>query len=146
MTTIAYKDGIMAADTRASGDDVAFDVVKLWRLPNGDVAAGAGVLCRAALGIQWLQSRRGDAPDIEGADILFTDAGVPYVASGGWPGVRIRSYAAIGSGAQGAMVAMSMGLSAADAVQAVIGIDPATGGEVQTLAVKCSARKRARAG
>lgn len=35
MTTIAYRDGVLAADSRATWDDgVASKVVKMWALPG----------------------------------------------------------------------------------------------------------------
>lgn len=127
----------MAADTRASGDDTAVNVTKIYQLPHGDIAGGAGLLGVATAAIQWLQgNRKGPAPDIEGADILFTDAGVPYYASGSWPGSPVRGPIAIGSGAQGAMVALKLGKTPEEAVKLMFDIDPSTGGQVDVLRYK----------
>lgn len=149
MTTIAFSAGILAADSYASDDATVMQVVKCARLPNGDVAGGAGDLGEIAQGLAWLAGgSKGDAPDIGGSAILFTDKGVLHLASTKWPGVRVKGSVAIGSGAQGAMVAMRLGQTAEDAVRAVAGIDPCTGGEIDVLAVeganvrKPAARKR----
>ena len=137
MTTIAYREGFLVADSYASDDSCVIQVTKCAHLPNGDVAGGAGDLGKVALALAWLRDGgEGDPPDIEESLILFTDKGVPYLASGKWPGVPVKGYAAIGSGAQGALTAMKLGFSAEAAVQAVSGVDPCTGGEIDVLEVK----------
>jgi hypothetical protein len=143
VTTIALKAGIMAADTWATDDCTATNVRKLVRLANGDAAGGAGDLAPVGRALAWLMGEQnGDPPDITGAQVLFTVKGVPYIADGGWPGVEVIGPAAIGSGAQGALVAMKLGTNAEKAVEAVIGVDPSTGGSVQTLEIGAKARKR----
>ena len=92
--------------------------------------------------LAWLVSgRKGDAPDISGSALLYTDKGVAYLASTKWPGCRVKGSVAIGSGAQGALVAMRLGKSAEDAVRAVCGIDPCSGGEVDVLPVELASAK-----
>lgn len=135
MTTIAYRDGVLVADSYASDDATVMQVVKSARMPNGDVAGGAGDLGQVAQALAWLQSGTGDPPDIDQSGILFTSDGVPHLASGRWPGVRVKGFVAIGSGAQGAMTAMKLGHSAESAVAAVCGIDPCSGGELDVLPV-----------
>lgn len=135
MATIAFKDGILVADSYASDDATVMQVVKCARLPKGDVAGGAGDLGQVAQALSWLAAGgTDDPPDIDQSGLLFTDGGVCYLASGKWPGVRVKGSSAIGSGAQGAMTAMRLGHSAEDAVRAVAGIDPNTGGEIDVLA------------
>ncbi len=135
MTTIAYREGILAADSLATDDACGLHVCKLIRLPRGDMAGGAGDLNEVILALAWLASgAKGEAPAIASASILFTKAGVPYLAAGGWPGIALKGHAAIGSGAQGALVAMRLGESAEGAVRAVMGIDHCTGGEIDVLA------------
>jgi hypothetical protein len=145
VTTIAVKAGFMAADSWATDDCTATSVRKAVRLANGDVAGGAGDLAPVGRALAWLMGdQNGEQPDISGAQVLFTVKGVPYIADGGWPGVEVIGPVAIGSGAQGAMVAMNLGLDAEAAVRAVIGVDPATGGAVEVLRIgkqRASARK-----
>jgi hypothetical protein len=150
MTTIALAvcGGVMtlAADSYCSDDATVMQVCKCVRLPGGDVAGGAGDLGEVAQALTWLAGgSQGDAPEIPGAAVLFTINGVPHMASTKWPAVRVKGAAAIGSGAQGALVAMRLGHSPEDAVKAVAGIDPCTGGEIEVLAVevpRAKARKR----
>ena len=137
MTTVAFRDGLLAADSYATDSSSTVQVVKCARLPNGDVAGAAGDLFKVAQALAWLVSgSNDDPPDITDAEVLFTEGGVLYLADGGWPGVRVKGHAAIGSGAQGALVAMRLGHSAEEAVRAVIGVDPKTGGEIDVLPVE----------
>lgn len=78
MTTVAFRDGVLAADSFVTDESTAMQVRKIVRLPKG--------------------------------------------------------YAAIGSGAQGALVAMKLGCTAEQAVAAVAGVDHCTGGEIEVLA------------
>jgi hypothetical protein len=143
LTTIAFRAGILAADSYASDDSTVMSVVKCARLPGGDVAGGAGDLGQVAQALAWLGGGcDGDPPEIAESIILFTKAGVPHMASTKWPALRVKGYAAIGSGAQGALVAMKLGASAEDAVRAVSGVDPCTGGEVDVLAVEVKRARR----
>lgn len=137
MTTIAYSAGVLAADSLATDDSTAMQVRKCVRLPKGEAAGGAGDLGEVTQALAWLAlGGKGDAPDIPNSAILFTDSGKCYLASGKWPGAECKGSVAIGSGAQGAMLAMlRYGASAEDAVRAVCGIDPYSGGEVEVLAI-----------
>lgn len=132
----------MCADSLAT-DDTAIQVCKLARLPEGQVAGGAGDLGEVAAGLAYL-ANGGDAPAIANSCFLYTVAGACYVASAGWPGLAVKGFAAIGSGAQGAMVAMKLGATAREAVAAVSGVDPATGGEIDAYEVSRAKRRRAR--
>lgn len=135
MTTVAFRDGVLAADSFVTDETTAMQVRKIVRLPKGDVAGGAGPLAEIVQALQWLaKGCKGDPPAMENASILFTVNGVLHYAACGWPGVPVKGYAAIGSGAQGALVAMKLGMTAEQAVAAVIGVDYATGGEIEVLA------------
>lgn len=126
---------MLAADSLATDDACAIQVQKIVRLPKGDVAGGAGSLPEVMNALQWLvKGGKGARPTIENSVILFTANGVLHLAGGGWPGVPVKGYAAIGSGAQGALVAMKLGMTAEQAVAAVAGVDHCTGGEIEVLA------------
>lgn len=106
------------------------------------MAGGAGDLNEVVQALSWLAGGSdGDPPAIPGSSVLFTEKGVPHLAASGWPGIALKSFAAIGSGAQGAMVAMRLGKSAQEAVAAVSGIDHCTGGEVDVLTYEGSTAK-----
>lgn len=143
MTTVAFRDGVLAADSLASDESCAIQVQKIVRLPKGDVAGGAGSLPEVTNALQWLaKGGKGAAPSIEGSTLLFTVDGVLHLAGGGWPGVPVKGFAAIGSGAQGALVAMKLGCTAEQAVTAVAGVDHCTGGEIDVLAYAKPKRTR----
>ena len=135
MTTVAFRDGVLAAGSFATDESCAIRVRKIIRLPKGDVAGGAGPLSEVTQALGWLaKGGRGAAPSIDGANILLTINGVLHLAASGWPAVPVKGYAAIGSGAQGALVAMKLGCTAEQAVAAVAGVDHCTGGEIEVLA------------
>lgn len=147
MTTIALGliGGVMtlAADSYISDDATVMQACKCVRLPSGDVAGGAGDLGDVAQALSWLASgSEGDAPDISSAAIVFTVSGVPHMASTKWPGVRMKGAVAVGSGAQGALVAMRLGKTPVEAVAAVAGIDPCTGGEIEVLAYEAPVKRK----
>lgn len=147
MTTVVIANGVLAADSFATDDSTAIQVCKCARLPNGDVAGGAGDLGEVTQALDWLvKGGKGVGPDIPSCSILYTVGGETHLASGKWPGVRCKGSVAIGSGALGALVALKLGKSAVEAVKAVIGVDPGTGGEIDVLPVlpaRAKARKRA---
>lgn len=131
----------------ATDDAGAMYVSKSRWLADGDAAAGAGDLNQVTSALAWLASGgKGDAPNIDSSCILFTDKGRCFIASTGWPGCPVKGFCAIGSGAQGALVAMKLGMSAHDAIAAVSGVDTATGGEIDVYEIgkrAKPARKRA---
>jgi len=133
MTTIVWDGKQLAADSLATDDLTGIEVCKLVRTPEG-VAGAAGDLAECAAALAWLSDgAQGDAPTIASTSVLFTRGRDCFMAASGWPGIRVKGVAAIGSGAQGALVALRLGLDAPAAVNAVIGVDPATGGEVDVL-------------
>lgn len=134
---------MLAADSFATDDACAIQVRKIIRLPKGEVAGGAGSLPEVLRAMRWLaKGGKGAGPAIENATILFTVGGVLHLAGGGWPAVPVKGFAAIGSGAQGALVAMKLGCTAEQAIAAVIGVDPCTGGEIDVLAYAKPKRTR----
>ena len=140
MSTIAYRDGILAADSMAYGGKYTASPGlkwKIWRLDNGDrlgvssVVPGAGEAVR-----DWLNGKleREHVPTdmvaimIKGRDQL-------YVASGTlqFSGPIESEFYAIGGGADFAIGAMHQGADAAEAIRCAIAHDQHTGGEVRVL-------------
>lgn len=139
ITTIAYKDGIIAYDSRATrGNLIATD--------NYDKCAKAdGVLfffSGAAGDVRHLVDAylKGVTPPKE-ADIyaIVVDQGVVYRAGtdGGlfWK-EKASAYDAIGSGYAHALTAMDCGLSAIEAVKMAAKRDTGTGGKIRHYKVK----------
>lgn len=139
MTTIAYRDGALAADTAttfASGK--MNDVPKIIR--SGDMlAAASGDAGYCYKFLRWVQSGcYGNPPearsDNDGSDhglIVRVTEQEHFEASGSFKSAA--KYIAIGSGGRYAMGAMCVGASAEDAVRAGIAHDPYSGGDVTVL-------------
>lgn len=148
MTTIAYRDGVLASDSRATWDDYTkSDCIKMWKLVSkvepvkGPVLfGGAGDLYAALLFKDWLE--RGGEPNLHDRgvesdgdfDALIVHATGIYGANRYCRLERITEpYWAHGSGRQAALAAMHCGKSAMDAVRMAARIDPFTGGRVVSM-------------
>lgn len=148
MTTIAtLGDGIVAADTQCSGDGVMVRVSKLFRLPCGGVMAGCGDFPEIVRAAGWLaKGAHGDAPELTDTELLivYGDGRTGTVSDSNWVFTEVRGPVAIGSGRQGAMVAMlCYGATAESAVHATAQVDPNTSAPVEVMAVEAKrARKR----
>ncbi len=146
MTTIVANREGMASDSMMSDDKAAVSasVPKFWRI-KGWLIGGAGDYAGIIEIIGELKSNKltPDATlrDIDikiGKDVsvdllLLSPQGKLFLSENGSSPLPISDgFAAIGSGAQGALVAMRLGTSPADAVRAVKKVDPATGGRILT--------------
>jgi hypothetical protein len=138
MTTIAYRDGVLAADRRAMiGDWVTVGrVSKIARGPDGSLFAATGDLAVAARFRRWVEGgRAGDAPET-GRDsrcIVVEPDGRVLVFESDTFFVGDGPFHAWGSGFPAALAAMHMGASAARAIEIAALLDPATGGGVDVL-------------
>lgn len=147
MTTIAYRDGIMAADT-ASWDvnGVYFGRArKLHRLADGRVFGGAGSTSAILRVVAWLNGAE-DKPALD--DDKPTDVVQAIIATPG-PGRVVvyvdvslmeveqhpGEFVAIGSGRELALGAMAMGASAAEAVRVATDFDRGSRPPVDTIVV-----------
>ena len=149
MTTIAFRDGVVAADTgmtRAYGGRSG-TTIKIVRNAAGDIAAAAGDAGYAAVFLRWFMA--GEAgppslPDKEGGVGTIYRAGKPttlttFEPSGGFD--IEAAYFAIGSGCCEALGAMFAGADAPTAVRAAIAHNNGTYGEVTVL--RCAAAPNA---
>lgn len=145
MTTIAYKDGVMAGDQRLSSTDTGHiwtdKCRKVFKLRDGSIFGGAGdddatIQLLAALKKGFL------APKIEGDvdAIHVTPDGKVFL----WSGTRWckwhSPFAAIGSGKRNAITALRLGHDAVTAVKEGIANDVFSGGRVQTVKLKRKAK------
>lgn len=123
MTVVTAKDGVMAADSRLSSEDIHTTVVKIVRLPDGGLAGAAGMWAAARRALTWLENgEQGDPPQIgdETQVLILRPDGSLWMAEAGFPAYPLTApYAAIGAGSQGAMVAMAAGATALEAVEMV---------------------------
>jgi hypothetical protein len=144
VTTIAYKDGVLASDSGVFyGDYLVGETEKIWRV--GDILVGAvGSAGFARKFLDWVRSGRGGSgfdigpdniPDGGSAFIILYDA-VREWDSGckGGPPLKIAApFYAWGSGAAVALGAMAAGASAEEAVKIAIQYDVSSAGAVQVL-------------
>lgn len=139
MTTIAYRNGVLAADTAVINGytKLARAITKAVK-HHGCVAAAAGTATYLGAFLRWFEANEVGEPPVAGDD----DAGMivrpgPVVhryEKGGWFQVTAEYYA-IGSGRDHAAGAFFMGANAEQAVRAAIEHDPASGGDVTVLGV-----------
>lgn len=139
MTTVAYRNGVIAGDTQVIGGNAvgAVTVTKIARRKKDGALCGAsGYLSFVQAFHTWfIAGERGKFPTFHEGDRAF-------IAIKGKPIEMFESvgsfeyepkYLAIGSGMEFALGAMHAGATAEQAVAAAIAHDPGTGGEVMVL-------------
>ena len=146
MTTIAADCEGMASDSQMTDTAAATScsVPKFWRV-KGWLIGGAGGYSDIIKLLDELKGQKTDpAYTLREVDftpmklkdielLLLSPSGKLYMSEDGSPPLPISDgFAAIGTGAQGALVAMGLGCSPADAVRAVKKVDPSTGGRIIT--------------
>jgi len=141
MTTVAYRAGILAGDTRVSDDDTIDpgDVCKVFKLPNGTLIGFAGTLAKIQKCLRELEKnpdklniKTSSKDDIFECIVISPDGKVKILESAGWVETEAKYYA-IGSGRLPALVAMRCGKSARQAVKIAMDFDKNTGGKVRSV-------------
>jgi len=140
MTIIAYRDGVLAADTQATQGEShrGASITKIAK--RGTVlAAAAGAMPGALRFLDWFRSGMpGDTPDL-GDD---KNAAHGFIYTPGHPILRLTihgweryeaEYDAHGCGADYALGAMAMGATAEEAVRATLKHECLSGGEITVL-------------
>lgn len=149
MTVIAYRDGVMAADTLATqgGQRIGY-CTKIVRNGRGDLAGAAGNSTYADAFSSWFaKGEKGKGPEADaGSD--YCDRGLIVRANGAIEFYEkdgrfsiIAPYVAMGSGRSEALAAMFNGASAEQAVKTAIALDVGCGGDITVLSAKASKRK-----
>lgn len=144
MTTIVYRDGIMAADGRETiqNDEYASfyilrdDCVKVWKLKNGSLFGAA----HGSEDIERLYRalKKGKKPPkLECIAGLMVDKKGRITLYEGriWQSVTAPYYS-VGSGSILAFSALDAGASAEDACRIAAKRDPFSGGEIHTVSLK----------
>ena len=130
MTTIAFRDGVMAADTSVMAGYSQFDsgVPKIAKMADGRLAGAAGSAGFSGAWIRWCltgaldDDRPVPQKDDTGTDrgiIVNLDRSISVFESEGWFVIRPRYYA-MGSGKDHAFGTMFAGADAETAVRAAI--------------------------
>lgn len=142
MTTIAANREGMASDSQATGGGVKTSVQKFWTV-RGWLVGAAGLYSEIIEVIEELKHHKDLSPaevfrkvNIKGKNsdfLMLSPSGQLWMSEGGTTPWKVQEgFAAIGSGQQGAMVALHMGATPQDAIKAVRKVDPYTGGRVIT--------------
>ncbi|UTC28589.1 hypothetical protein MARCHEWKA_00760 [Brevundimonas phage vB_BpoS-Marchewka] len=137
MTTIAFKDGVLAADSlvTSGGQRDGFSQ-KIWR-HRRVLIGGAGCTAICHRFCEWVRGgMRGKCP-VEGSNnangFVITPDGTMVVWGSQGPWVNTTGVVAFGSGGDLAMGAMLAGASAVEAVAAAIKLDIHSGGPIRSL-------------
>lgn len=146
MTTIVYRDGVLACDSReteTNGTDGDYGYVvtnrckKIFRLPDGRLF-GAAHSTEAGWRILHALQRGQRMPDVGNEEIqaiLVSTSGSYKIFEGAvWTPTRARFYA-IGSGARFALAAMRVGADAVKAAKVGRDMDVYSGGRIQVLRI-----------
>jgi hypothetical protein len=138
MTTIAYRSGVIAADSRTTthteeGGSRVFRCEKLYRKfpghPDEVILGTAGETFSSLVFVDWYGTGKKRPSELIDGDadftvLAFTRKGL-FEYDKWCRGERIlNSFYAVGSGAKAAMGAMHMGASAQKAVEIACRIDP----------------------
>ncbi len=141
MTIICYDGTTLAGDRRACTGTTINMTTKLFRVKDG-IMGVAGSACGTTEFIEWFNGARevGSFPhnlrtEEDGCAALFVgkDNKVWVYACSPTPMQIIGKFTAVGSGSEGAMVAMYLGKSASEAVKIVAKFNCACGNGVDTL-------------
>jgi hypothetical protein len=136
VTTIAYRDGFLAADTQVNGCNncPVGHMAKIGQTEDGHWWAHTGEAQRQAAAAQWAEKREGDPPKSdEGCLILISpDGAVKEWWGNGWL-TYSQSVYAWGSGERPARAAMLAGADPERAVEIAAILDNDTGGEITVL-------------
>lgn len=141
MTTIAYKDGVIAYDGRQTRNDrIVSDSAPKCQVVDGVCFLLSGVVCDEKALIAAYFGTPSSAP-VECSGYVVDGGKLMMVGHDDKTGIwkqdlDLSNPDAIGSGAQYAIAAMDMGASAEDAVRAAMKRDIYTGGTIRTLTIK----------
>lgn len=138
MTTIVYRDGVMAADTRLVLGSLICPggIHKIAKTKKGALVGCAGSADNSHAFLAWADGKRTeDPPKDDDADGLIVEPDgsiLMYDGNGIFPVVN-APFAACGSGARVAVGAMAMGATALEAMRIAMRCDVYTGGDIDLL-------------
>ncbi len=167
MTTIAFKDGVIAADSRVTyetegGGSTKHICTKLFRRtiktgkkkPVDVIIATAGQSSPGMVFVDWFSQSGGIGPtpevfignDADFACLILTPHGLFEADRFCRPELILDSFYAVGSGRKEALAIMHYGGSARDAVRIAAKIDPYTGGRITTMTLTSKELPRGKQG
>ena len=142
MTTIAVRDGVMAADTRGDQCGRLALTHKLFQIKDGVIGI-CGYWSDGKIFADWYAAGADGAnppnwrvqgdEKVEFEALVLTKEGIDWWIHSLVPERVDRSFWSIGSGSLAALAAMTCGKTAQEAVHIAMQIDPRTGGDVETM-------------
>lgn len=142
MTTVAYRKGVLAADSQAT-DAQVWRTRKIERVNTsaGELLVGwCGEVFAAHVFMEWLKNDKNRKPDIGNEDfeaIVIAQTGRVTIWNQSLVPWRPRGpFFAIGSGAKAALGAMHAGKGALEAVKIACKIDPYSSGPIHSLKLR----------
>lgn len=142
MTTIVFRDGVLAADRlRTAGSMRDGETRKVWKTSKGELvgACGSTAICESFR--DWVKAGMcGESPfhgkkDSGNGLVVWPNGQMKCWGSEGPWAVRAPFYS-LGTGYEIALGALQMGADAAKAVRCAIKHDTASGGKVDTVQFK----------
>jgi ATP-dependent protease HslVU (ClpYQ) peptidase subunit len=137
MTTITYRDGIMAADSSIWVDGTMnYKTRKIFKLPDGTLVGFCGTWAHCMRLLEYLKGEQEDIPTNikEASAIVVTPKRRVIVYEGGTMTYVSRTkYLAAGSGSAVALGAMHAGATAVEAIKASIEHDNHTRGPIRSI-------------
>lgn len=150
MTTIAVRDGVMAADSQMTDGHLRLmGCQKIY--PVGAALVGiTGSLASALVFVDWYENRESRRPDLSNESdfeaLILTAEGLDTWTANLRP-IPVRSkFWAVGSGSHLAIGAMAMGASAVDAVKVACAFDIHSSGDVTVAQLPQKPKRRRRKG
>jgi ATP-dependent HslUV protease subunit HslV len=140
LTTIAYRDGVLAADTQTCrGYTKIVGLTKVARGPDGRMGGAAGEAGFLTKWLAWICGDVEDQPEPRATEtstdvglLVHPDGTVEIFEEAGSYRLSVP-YFAVGSGRDQALGAMFAGADAETAVRAAIAHDTGSGGPVTVL-------------
>lgn len=142
MTTIAFKNGVLAADTAlTSGADAFAGEMTKIAMCDDFMGGASGNITDITKFLDWVEEGADfdELPEFEVAInclLISKNHTVRNVGKGGISRPIDAPFHAIGTGEEAAKGALTAGATAEEAVQAAIHIDLFSGGRVDTLCFK----------
>lgn len=147
MTTVAFRDGILAFDSRVSDYDAHVGWCNKGRMTKTLIMAACGLTDDIEAAMDWIEKTGGKISaksefdlherEVE-CEILTVDkeGKVTFYGTRLYPTTMDAPYFAIGSGSPYALGAMANGATAKQAVEAAIKHDLFSGGHIRHLSVE----------
>lgn len=134
MTTIVWRNGVLASDSCiTAGDVIVYETSKLVRLKDGSIAGYAGCPHDAIAIIKWLNGKDVDVDFTKTSFLVYTKKKKLLLYDTEYPLEVKGPYLALGTGTSAALGALYMGATAIEAVKAAIAVDTKSGGKVNSM-------------